>query len=331
MPRRVVSALLVLAYSISAQQNGLPKNGSDAPKLPDLGEGATGYIDNAFVGTQIRIRVDGAFDDRTPDRAEFFYAKCGCFRIGGADPNAPGPGPGIVTNLRFQEYRADVEYSVMRRLSLFAEVPFRSIQPINFIPTTSSGRSFQNHAGIGDFRPGFKFALNQNPDNYITFQFRAYTPTGDASRGLGTNHYSVEPAILFQHKLTDRSALAGEIGGWLPIGGSSAIPDPSNRGFAGDVLFYGLGVNYDLTSRQSRVRVTPVLEFVGWNVRGGSVTDPNTKSGVADATGSNIANLKLGMRFTFRTHESLYFGYGRELTHVGWYRDILRLEFRHTF
>jgi hypothetical protein len=84
---------------------------------------ATGYIEDPFIATQIRIRADAGWDDVTPDRAEFFYAKCGCFRLLGLDPNAPGPGPGIVTNLRFQEYSAAVEYAVKRRFSVFVEAP----------------------------------------------------------------------------------------------------------------------------------------------------------------------------------------------------------------
>ncbi|HLH44209.1 MAG TPA: hypothetical protein VKV74_14570 [Bryobacteraceae bacterium] len=30
-------------------------------------------------------------------------------------------------------------------------------------------------------------------------------------------------------------------------------------------------------------------------------------------------------------HDSLYAGYGRQLTGIGWYLDLLRLEYRHTF
>src|SRR2546430_9160525 len=118
-----IAGIFALSSLLVAQQNAPP-----GPKLPDLTESATGYLENPFVGTQLRIRFDAAFDDRTPDRAEFFYAKCGCFRLLGLDPKAPGPGPGIVTNLRFQEYTADFEYAVSHRFSGFAEIPFRGIQ-----------------------------------------------------------------------------------------------------------------------------------------------------------------------------------------------------------
>src|SRR5205085_1898326 len=50
-----------------------------------------GYIDNAIPKTMFRLRFDAAYDDNRPDRAEFFYAKCGCFRVAGVPGRAPGP------------------------------------------------------------------------------------------------------------------------------------------------------------------------------------------------------------------------------------------------
>jgi hypothetical protein len=297
------------------------------PTLPDLTQSATGYIESPFVATQIRVRVDAAWDNRTPDRAEFFYAKCGCFESGG-DPNAPGPSPGIATNLNFQEYTAAVEYAFTQRFSMFAEVPFRTIQPVSFTNSPPGSGIYPNQGGFSDFRPGFKYAVDPNPNRYITFQVRAYTPTGDAQKGLGTNHYSVEPSLLFQDTLTPRTKVSGQVALWIPIGGSSNQP-VNNGQFSGDVLSYGLGISYDLSARHTGVRVTPVLEFVGWNVRSGSVTEPSGVIG--DATNTNIANLKGGARVFFNRGDSVYIGYGRQLTHIGWYRDLLRIEYRHVF
>ena len=45
---------------------------------PLLDSSNTGYVDNAIVGTRFSLRVDRAFGSDNPDRAEFFYAKCGC-------------------------------------------------------------------------------------------------------------------------------------------------------------------------------------------------------------------------------------------------------------
>ena len=39
-----------------------------------------GYIDDPVVSSKIRVRFETGMHNRAPDRAEFFYAKCGCYR-----------------------------------------------------------------------------------------------------------------------------------------------------------------------------------------------------------------------------------------------------------
>jgi hypothetical protein len=98
---------------------------------------------------------------------------------------------------------------------------------------------------------------------------------------------------------------------------------PGKR-FSGDVLFYGLGGSYDLIQGDN-VRFTPVVEAVGWSVLGGFVTPPSPADGI------NIVNLKIGARLTFGVRNSIYVGYGRQLTHRGWYHDIMRIEYRFAY
>ena len=54
-----------------------------------------GYIEDATVESKLRVRFDTASHNRVPDRAEFFYGKCGCYQFltgtPGLDPDAPGP------------------------------------------------------------------------------------------------------------------------------------------------------------------------------------------------------------------------------------------------
>jgi hypothetical protein len=38
-----------------------------------------GYVEDATIESKVRLRFDSAFHDTAPDRAEFFYAKCGCY------------------------------------------------------------------------------------------------------------------------------------------------------------------------------------------------------------------------------------------------------------
>ena len=37
------------------------------------------YIDSAIIRSRIRLRYDSAYELNSPDKAEFFYAKCGCY------------------------------------------------------------------------------------------------------------------------------------------------------------------------------------------------------------------------------------------------------------
>src|SRR5262245_1390512 len=133
----VLSVLLLLprlTFGPTRQEPTRPSPAGTTIVRPRLADSATGYIDNAIIGQQIRIRFDAGYDINSPDRAEFFYAKCGCFRFlspnnPNFDPNAPGPGSTPTqaeTNLNYQEYTFDGEFMVHNRVSVFGEFPIRS-------------------------------------------------------------------------------------------------------------------------------------------------------------------------------------------------------------
>jgi len=297
-----------------------------------------GYIDDPIVGNQIRIRFDAAFEDQFPDRSEFFYAKCSCYRelktaIPPAfDPNAPGPGPGVPTAINFQQLLMNVEYSPQRRFSAFVEVPIRWLQAQGFQPIPPFP-GFSNQSGLSDVMAGLKFAAVASEATYLTFQLKSYFPSGDASKGLGTNHYSVEPSLLLFHSFSDRWTLEGQIGDWHPIGGSAGVPITHSEGFAGDVFFYGIGPSYKLYHGH-HFGVAPVVELFGWHILGGFQTQPvtGTVDGAAtEASGTNIVNLKAGLRTGIGFHNSVYVGFGQALTHDDWYKHIVRLEYRYSF
>jgi len=54
-------------------------------------------------------------------------------------------------------------------------------------------------------------------------------------------------------------------------------------------------------------------------------------TGPATAAGENIVNAKLGARIFVGRQNSIYAGFGRQLSHIGWYRDFLRVEYAHVF
>jgi len=325
-----------------SEANG-PQQPNAKPNGPSLARGETkrkipgsmvGYIDNAIVQSQVRIRSDAGFHNNAPDRAEFFYAQCSCI-------SGPGPNP-VVADLNFQQLYLRSEYAPRKRFSFFAEVPVRWIQPqLIVVPGTPP---LTNEFGLSDLAAGFKLAAVASPNQYLTFQFQTYFPSGNASIGLGTNHYTVQPALLYYRALSERIALEGQIGDSHPIGGSScpqpcdtvatAAHLPNSQGFAGDVFFYGVGPSYVLYRRKT-VRIAPVIELVGWAILGGfetnTVTATDSFQGAKGVAGANIVNLKGGMRTSLGANGSFYIGYGHQLTHWFWYKEIVRAEYRYTF
>jgi hypothetical protein len=288
-----------------------------------------GYLDDPLIGSKVRLRYDIGLHNNRPDRAEFFYAKCGCYATGFSegdaafDPAAPGPGPGIVTDLNFRQMYFQAEFGGSRA-SVFAELPIRWIQPQSF----AGSDSFGNQGGISDLRAGVKLALASGPASAVTLQVRGVLPTGDPAKGLGTNHATLEPALLFYGQAGDRVVIEGQAGLWLPIGGSAGVPIHVDRKFAGKVFFYGIGPSVEVY-RGERLSVAPVVELVAWRILDGFQTStiPNT----GDATGTNIFNIKFGARIAWDSGGSVYAGYGRALSDAKWYESIFRFEYRHSF
>jgi hypothetical protein len=289
-----------------------------------------GYIDDPVVSTKLRIRYEGGWHNPSPDRAEFFYGKCGCYNnpaLGAYfDPDAPGPGPGAASDVNFKQLQVMGEFATSDSFSVFAELPVRWLQPQAFIPGT--GAPFDNQSGIGDIKVGARFGLSAKPGQALTAQARVFLPSGDAAKGLGTDHVSFEPAILAYRELSPRVAVEGQFAAWIPMGGSAGLPTSADAKFAGPVITYGIGPSF-VVYEQGRTRVAPVVELVGWHVTDGFQTPP---IGPADA---NTVNLKVGGRVSWTSQTdslgSLYVGYGKALTDAKWYDDILRVEYRWSF
>ena len=199
-----------------------------------------------------------------------------------------------------------------------------------------------NFGGLSDIVLGFKAAILADPDQYFTFQFRAFFPTGDTTRGLGTGHYSAEPGLLYFARPTERVSVMGEFKAWIPIDGSHTF---DGRQFAAPILNYGLGFGYDMIQK-SKLRVTQVTEFVGWTMLGGyeSVGGKNlfpndtpdpvhppfdlpASHGVAAVKGTTIIDAKVGVRTYFGSGDNVYVGVAQALTPDRWYNQMIRVEY----
>jgi hypothetical protein len=264
-------------------------------------DSSVGYIDNAIPGNVFRFRFDDAFNLHRPSRAEYFYAKGG--------PGNPGL-PLPEKNVDHQDFLAYLEYALLPRFSIFAEGGARLLNPeVN-----------ANAGGATDMIAGFKYAFFEAGERVATFQLKTYIPTGDAGRGLGTNHVSLEPGLLYHQRLLPRLAFDGELKYWIPIGGTD---------FAGEVFEFGVGLTAGRPSPTSWW-FTPVTEVVGWAVVSGKelVVAPSGIATPQDASGNTIVNLKVGGRLGWADRGDVYVGYGRALTGNQWYSDILRVELR---
>jgi hypothetical protein len=285
-----------------------------------------GYIDDATVESKVRIRFDSGFGTTAPDRAEFFYAKCGCYsglptNHPAYDADAPGPKPGSADDLNFEQLVVEGEFALGSRASVFGLMPLRWIQPQSFVPGT--GGSFPNQSGVADLRAGVKFGLADTENAGVTAKVQFYFPTGDSAKGMGTNHGTIEPALLLHNSLSRIVDVESQVGMWLPFGGSAPVPTAADGKFAGNVFYYGIGPSFTVYEKNS-LRFGPVVELVGWHVLSG-----NESVGL-DASGSNIVNLKVGGRLNFNDG-SVYVGYGHALTDKVWYDDIVRFEYRYSF
>jgi hypothetical protein len=287
-----------------------------------------GYLDNAIVGSDLRIRFDAALGDTQPDLAEFFQAQAGY--DGGT---AAGPKPGLATKLNFQQLYLRGEYAPKKFFSFMLELPLRAIQPVTFDPNTVTNGHYGDQSGPSDISAGFKLAALASDRRYVTFQVVSTFPTGDPTKGLGTNHYTVAPALLYYRNLTDRLSLESEISDSHPISGDTP-------GFAGDVMRYGIGPSYTVYNTD-RIKIAPVLELVGWRIFGGHWSNaqkipqgqmPPIPPSEFDTADGNIINLKGGLRTSFGNNASVYVGYGHVLTNANlWYHEIFRVEYRRTF
>jgi hypothetical protein len=297
--------LLILAASLANGQTP-PSNtaASDEPDMPQVSDTGVGYIDTALILNRFRLRYDAGYDNIKPSRAEFFWP------VG--RPRGPGPGP--ETSVDYQDFSAYVEWAPTPCLSFFGELPYRLVNP----------ELQDNTSGFGDANAGFKLALRQDACQTTTFQLRTYIPSGDGSRGLGTDHVSIEPALLHYRQLSHRLALEAELKDWIAIDGTDD--------FAGNVLRYGAGVSYLLTDCCS-TPLRAVVELVGWTVLDGmtAFAPTPTERVIEDAAGDTIVNLKVGLRKNISPCCDLYAGYGQALTDETWYDHMLRVELRRRF
>src|SRR5262249_4114420 len=137
------------------------------------GANASLFADYARPRTVTRFRYDNLINITRPDRNQFFFQQIHRgknFKFGGVTFRSD-PAANLQQIYLYQEAAGE-------RGSLWVEMPYRQVDPL-FSPLT---------AGFGDLSFGLKSLLLDREVLQIAFQFRTFTPTGNGSKALGTQH-----------------------------------------------------------------------------------------------------------------------------------------------
>jgi hypothetical protein len=304
----VAPVLLMAAGPTFAQQMpnfSVPAMGpNQGPPPPEdtgpYGQSSVSFIDSSVPRNTLRLRLDLGYQMAQPMRADYFLAKGGALFT----PGLPKPEPILHS---YQELTTYAEWAPLPFFSGFIETPVRWINPqVN-----------NNTYGYGDINFGFKLCTWNSEDFLATIQLRFFDPTAQRP-GLGTDHWTFEPAFLLMWRPYDNIILEGDVRYWAPLGGTD---------FASDVIRYGVGIS--LGQANPSFWIKPVVEAVGWTVRGGHglfVVSPDVA--YVQSAADTIVNGYVGVRFGWGNVFDCYAGYGHCFTGSTWSRDFVRLEVR---
>lgn len=278
--------------------NGQQK-AAEEDALPDVFS-TVSFIDSALPRNTLRLRVDWATHFKRPTMAEVFQPKGGL-------PFSPGPSR-PETSVDFMDFSTYLEWAPDTWFSVFLNTPIRMVNP----------DQNPNTWGNSDLDLGFKVGIFAESRFLTTFQLRLYVPSASNS-ALGTEHFSIEPALLANYRIFERFQLEGEVRYWKSMGGTD---------FAGDFIRYGLGLSYGAPSGDV-IWFSPVVEVVGWTLKDGHAlrVEPGFL-GIDDVANQTIVNAQAGVRVGFGHNMEIYAGYSRCLTGYTWYREMARVEFR---
>ena len=259
--------------------------------------------------SNFRFRAQGIWNEPSPDRAEYLWAKP--LTLGGRGP------PLIEPSTNYQELRFYLEQAMGPAVSMFVDLPVRWIDPV----------LNSNSAGFSDLNAGTKLRIINGKCWQITQQMRIYAPTGSTMRGLGNGHLTLEPGLLARYHWSDATYFHGNLKFWIPLG-----PDV---GYQGLIVNYAAGMS-TLLYENDTWAVIPTLEMVTWSVMTGMETIAPSPVPVS-VDSLTILNMFPGVRWVrdcgcqdLGLFEG-YLGVGFPLTTNRWYDTMLRLDLRWSY
>jgi hypothetical protein len=282
------------------------------------------FADGARPQTQMRLRWDSDLNLQSPDRAEYYWAAPNAAQgkktgTGEGQRTSSGRGPkgGVALNADIREFSLYTE-GAADRVGAFVEIPYRRSEPEN--PNMNA------FSGFSDMNVGTKTLLLDCELLQIAFQFKTFIPIGQATKGLGTGHVSLEPSLLWALKLTSETYFQAQTAYWIPIGGDQV--------YAGDIFHYHLSLNHLLCRPIHGIQLIGTAEMNGWAILDGSFSIPDPQAAgkaLPQDTRRHILSAGPGIRLDIC--EKIDFGLGTAfaLTSHKWADQMYRAEFRWRF
>ncbi len=267
------------------------------------------FQDGARPVTQMRLRYESVWDYSFPDKAEFLWAQEGT-----KGPKNPSGGMGGESAVSYQTLSLYNEVAV-DRFSISTSIPYLSM----------SDNTFGGASGFGDMTIGTKSLLLDCELIQLSFAFNIYAPIGNFLKGLGVGHVSLEPGLLMALKLTPSTYLQTDVLYRIPIGGDS--------GFEGPVLQYHFSLNQMLwqCGCNKGIKLIGVVELNGYELLGGSYTDPTTGAAGSARDVGTVLSIGPGVRLVICDKIDFGVGSAFNLTHDSVGDEMVRVDFRWRF
>lgn len=265
--------------------------------------------DTAFVTaaarpvTQTRLQWNYTSSLNFPDRGEFYWARSDG-RGRGVTPQFGARSVGFVD----QHELMQVTEAASGRASVSIATPYRSVNP----------QFAGSQAGFSDIVIGAKSLLLDSELLLVAFQFNTFIPSGNAGKGLGTGHVSLEPSVVVGLRLGPESFLQAQIAEWIPLGGDST--------YSGAVLHYHLAYNQVLWKPTEQVQLIGTAEAHGYSFQDGGFTDPTL--GFRKASDHTSGQLGTGARLFICDKYDLGLGGVWGVTGANQFGSQLRVEAR---
>lgn len=268
-------------------------------------------LDSPRPITHMKFGMDFMRDLRLPDKGELYWAQAnrrgprGGFDLGG----------GVNTGERSVDHNELYLYNeaALGGFGFFIQMPYRQLNPEIYGPAS----------GFSDMIIGTKSVILDCELLLTTFQFKTFIPVGNAARGLGTGHVSLEPSLLSALKLSPFSYLQSQVGYRFPIGGTP--------GFQGSLVYGGLSYNHLLWNCGHDIELVGSLEGNVACVTNGRYTDPVTGAELPANDLGVFVNAGPGVRLVICRKVDFGVGTSFHLTgdsHIG---HLVRAEFRWRF